>query len=91
MKLDIYKRAETGGQYSYLAVPEGEVIPNEVTNVDWEDEGRGIDFNENHQALPDYAIDHPAEQIAAKGYAITSIRAIGTAAGNPHSSAEAAS
>ena len=79
MKLDIYKRAETGGNYSYLAVPEGEVIPNEVTNLDWEDAGRGIDFNEEDSALPAYAIEQPVEQIAAKGYAITSVNAIGTA------------
>ena len=79
MKLDIYKRAETGGNFSYLAVPEGEVIPNEVTSIDWEDAGRSIDFNENHDALPAYAIAQPAEQIAAKGYAITSVNAIGTA------------
>ncbi|MBC7415811.1 MAG: hypothetical protein H7327_12855 [Herminiimonas sp.] len=77
MKLDIYKRAETGGHFSYLAVPEGKVIPNEVTNIDWEDAERGLDFDEREDALPAYSIDQPAKQISAKGYAITSVRNIG--------------
>ena len=78
MKLDIYKRAETGGNFSYLAVPEGEVIPNEATNVDWEDEVRGLDFDDDGQHLADYAIESPLQQIIAKGYAITSVRDLGT-------------
>ena len=77
MKVDIYKRAETGGRYSYLAVPEGRVIPNEVTNVDWEDAARGVEFDENDGILPAYAIEHPVEQITAKGYAITAVKDIG--------------
>ena len=78
MKLDIYKRAETGGNFSYLAVPEGKIIPNEATNVDWEDELRGLEFDEEAQHLPDYAIEKPLQQITAKGYAITSLRNVGT-------------
>lgn len=81
MKLDIYKRAETGGNFSYLAVPEGEVIPNEVTNIDWMDAERGFEFNEDQDALPAYAIEQPIEQISAKGYAITSVNDIGGATG----------
>ncbi len=77
MKLDIYKRAETGGRYSYLAVPQGEVIPNEVTNIDWEDAERGIDLDDDADHLPAYAIEQPIEQITAKGYAITSVNDIG--------------
>ena len=77
MKLDIYKRAETGGHFSYLAVPEGEVIPNEVTNIDWEDAERGVEFNEREHSMPAYSIEHPVEQITTKGYAITSVRDIG--------------
>ena len=77
MKLDIYKRAETGGHFSYLAVPEGKVIPNEVTNIDWEDAERGIEFDERDRSMPAYSIEQPAEQISAKGYAITSVRDIG--------------
>lgn len=81
MKLDIYKRAEAGGHFSYLAVPQGEMIPNEVTNVDWMDAERGIEFNEEQDAIAEYAIDQPIEQITAKGYAITSVNNIGSAAG----------
>lgn len=81
MKLDIYKRAETGGRYSYLAVPEGKVIPNEVTNSDWEDAERGVNFDEKGDTLPAYAIEQPIEQITAKGYAITSINDIGSESG----------
>ena len=81
MKLDIYKRAETGGHFSYLAVPQGEMIPNEVTNVDWMDAERGIEFNEEDSAIAAYAIDQPIEQITAKGYAITSVNNIGGATG----------
>ena len=77
MRVDIYKRAETGGRYSYLAVPEGRVIPNEVMNVDWEDAARGVEFNENDDILPAYAIEHAVEQITAKGYAITAVNNIG--------------
>lgn len=77
MKLDIYKRAETGGHFSYLAVPEGKVIPNEVTSIDWEDAERGIEFDERDDSMPAYSIEQPVEQITAKGYAITSVRDIG--------------
>jgi hypothetical protein len=81
MKLDIYKRAEAGGRYSYLAVPQGDVIPNEVTNIDWEDAERGVDFDDNASVMPAYAIEQPIEQITAKGYAITSVNDIGTESG----------
>ncbi len=84
MKLDIYKRAETGGRYSYLAVPEGEVLPDEVTNIDWEDAERGIEFDESGDgdaSLDAYAIENPVEQIRAKGYAITSVNDIGSGPG----------
>lgn len=81
MKLDIYKRAESGGRYSYLAVPEGDVIPNEVTNVDWEDAERGLNFDDDASVMPAYAIEQPIEQITAKGYAITSVNDIGSESG----------
>lgn len=81
MKLDIYKRAETGGRFSYLAVPEGRALPNEVTNIDWEDDERGIEFDESGDgdaSLDGYAIENPVEQIEEKGYAITSVNDIGS-------------
>lgn len=74
MRLDIYKRPENGGKFSYLAVPEGKEIPQEATNVEWETAERSIDFDENDGKLPDFAIDDPLQQINAKGYAITSVK-----------------
>ena len=74
MRLDIYKRPENGGKFSYLAVPEGKEIPQEATNVDWEEAERSIDFDENDGKLPEFAIDDPLQQINAKGYAITSVK-----------------
>src|SRR5690606_13038469 len=36
MRLDIYRRPEPEGRFSYLAVPEGKPIPQEAINTDWE-------------------------------------------------------
>lgn len=74
MRLDIYKRPENGGQFSYLAVPEGDVIPEEAISVDWETAQRSVDFDENKNELAQFAIDNPLQQINAKGYAITSVK-----------------
>lgn len=74
MRLDIYRRPENGGKYSYLAVPEGKMIPNEATNLEWEATERGWNFNEDEHSLADFEIEAPLEQISAKGYAITSIK-----------------
>lgn len=74
MRLDIYRRPEQGGRYSYLAVPEGKIIPDEATNVDWEAAERSMDFDTGADVLSQFAIEEPMEQISAKGYAITSTR-----------------
>jgi len=74
MRLDIYRRPENGGKYSYLAVPEGKMIPNEATNLEWEATERGWNFNEDDPSLADFEIEAPMEQISAKGYAITSVK-----------------
>jgi hypothetical protein len=74
MRLDIYRRPENGGKYSYLAVPEGKMIPEEATSLDWEATERGLNFNEDNNALEDFQINAPMEQISAKGYAITSVK-----------------
>ena len=81
MRLDIYKRPENGGKYSYLAVPEGKEIPQEATNLDWETAERGLDFNENDGRLQEFLIDEPLQQINAKGYAITSVKTLNGSAG----------
>lgn len=71
MRVDIYKRPEIKGQFSYLAVPEGKAIPEEATNNDWAIVEQGREF-ERAKDLRDFSIDKPFEQIEAKGYAITS-------------------
>ncbi|MBV8634216.1 MAG: hypothetical protein JO002_06975 [Burkholderiaceae bacterium] len=73
MKVDIYKRPEIKGQFSFMAVPEGKAIPEEVTNSDWEIVSRGREFD-NPSDLGDLPIENPREQIQMKGYAITSSR-----------------
>ena len=75
MRLDIYRRAESGRRYSYLAVPEGRVIPEEATNTDWESEARGLEGGAQAEQLDKYAIAGLEQQITEKGYAITSVNA----------------
>ncbi|TFW28972.1 DUF6139 family protein [Massilia horti] len=72
MRLDIYRRAETDGKFSYLAVPEARNIPEEATNTDWLIEARAYEVDDNVDQLPDYDIDNLTRQIAEKGYAVTS-------------------
>ena len=35
MRVDIFKREEANGIYSYLLIPAGKNIPGEATNTDW--------------------------------------------------------
>ncbi len=74
MRLDLYRRPEAGGKYSYLAVLEGKPIPEEATNTDWQILAQGMDVSDEEDAMPDYAIEQPFQQIGSKGYAITSMR-----------------
>lgn len=74
MRLDIYRRPENAGLFSYLAVPEGNLIPEEATNSDWQTARRGVEVDEHEHRLSDFLIDEPMEQISAKGYAITSVK-----------------
>jgi hypothetical protein len=74
MRVDIYRRAESGHRYSYLAVPEGRVIPEEATNTDWETEARGLEGGAKAEHMDKYAIAGLEQQISEKGYAITSVR-----------------
>ena len=73
MRVDIYRRPESHQKLSYLVVPEGRVIPQEVTNVDWVSEKRGIDLDESRSGWPDLGIDEPQRQLREKGYAITGV------------------
>lgn len=73
MRLDIYRRAETDGSFSYLAVPETRNIPEEATNTDWQVEARALEIDDGADRLPDFAIDNLSDQIAEKGYAVTAL------------------
>lgn len=73
MRVDIYRRPEADHKLSYLVVPEGRLIPEEATNVDWQSEGRGVNLDEAAGRWPDLGIDDPQGQISEKGYAITSV------------------
>jgi len=72
MRLDIYRRAEHDGKFSYLAVPETKNIPEEATNTDWEVEARAVEVDDNAEQLPDYQIENLNAQLSEKGYAVTS-------------------
>ena len=73
MRLDIYRRAERDGKFSYLAVPEDRNIPNEATNTDWQMEARALEVEDEADQIADYDIEHLSEQIAEKGYAVTAL------------------
>lgn len=73
MRVDLFRRPDTGGKYSYLLVLQGKPIPNEATNTDWEIASLGVDVSDEQDRLPEYAIYQPFRQIDSKGYAITSV------------------
>jgi len=73
MRLDIYRRAETGGKFSYLAVPESRQIPEEAINTDWQVEARAVEVDDDSDQIPEFDIEHLNEQIAEKGYAMTAL------------------
>lgn len=71
MKVDVYKRPDTNGKYSYLAVPQGRPIPEEATAVDWETEQHNIDLDPDNQSVDGLSADDALAQINTKGYAIS--------------------
>lgn len=73
MRLDIYRRPETDGHFSFLAVPEEQQIPEEATNTDWVLEARAVEVEDEADTLPDYEIERLHEQLAEKGYAMTAL------------------
>lgn len=73
MRLDIYRRPESDGKFSYLAVPEAKNIPEEATNTDWQIEARAVEVDDDADQLPDFDIQNLNGQIAEKGYAMTSV------------------
>lgn len=74
MRVDIYRRPEQRGRFSYLAVPEGRTIPDEAINTDWQAELRGMEVGEDAELLADYGMPEAVPQLQEKGYAITSVK-----------------
>lgn len=74
MRLDLYRRPEAGGRYSYLVVPEGRPIPEEANSIDWQLAGEGVEMSDDAQPLAEYSIEQAFSQLDSKGYAITSSR-----------------
>jgi len=77
MKVDVYRRPEAEGKYSYLAVPEGRPIPHEATNLDWETALNNVDLDDGNEPVEGLPADNALYQINTKGYAISSTRAGG--------------
>jgi hypothetical protein len=78
MRVDIYRRAEHNGNFSYLAVPEDKAIPQEAINTDWQPAAQRVEVDEDgDDTLPQYHIAEPLAQIRAKGYAITGLNGKG--------------
>lgn len=73
MRVDIYRRTEAEGRFSYLTVPEGRAIPQEAINTDWEAVHRGKELDESAAQWPQLGIVDPGRQLQEKGYAITSL------------------
>jgi hypothetical protein len=76
MKVDVYKRPEQEGIFSYLAVPEGRPIPEEATNIDWETAEHNIDLDQDNEPVHGLSAQDAFEQINAKGYAISRVHKI---------------
>ena len=73
MRLDIYRRAEHGGKFSYLAVPETRSIPSEGTTTDWELKARAVYVEETADHVADFDGANANQQSAEKGCAVTSV------------------
>lgn len=73
MRVDIFRREDANGFFSYLLVPEGKNIPDEATNVDWILAAHGIDIDLDKESLEALDISYPDKQIRSKGYAISSL------------------
>ncbi len=72
MRVDLYRRPEPGGEFSFLLVLAGKPIPAEANSTDWQIAEQGLEVSDEEGSLPQFAIDQPFAQIGSKGYAITS-------------------
>lgn len=73
MQLDVYRRHEPAHKMSFLVVPAGQEIPQEVTSTEWVAHARGVELDESSPTFSEYGIDQPARQLREKRYAITSL------------------
>lgn len=73
MKLDVYRRREPAHKLSYLVVPAGQELPQEVTSAEWVAHAREVELDENAPSFTEYGIDEPGRQLRDKRYAITSL------------------
>ncbi len=76
MLVDVFRRPESNGKFSYLVVPQGEPIPQEATDWEWQDEARGANLNEGLASWPEYGIENPGPQLERKRYAISSVTGV---------------
>ncbi|MFL9925948.1 DUF6139 family protein [Herbaspirillum lusitanum] len=73
MKVDVYKRPDTDGLYSYLVIPHEKPLPQEVTNTDWMMHEQDVNFEGNGNGRKHFTLepDDAFRQIGEKGYAIS--------------------
>ncbi|MDF3035795.1 MAG: hypothetical protein K0S28_1069 [Paucimonas sp.] len=74
MRVDLYRRPENDGQFSYLVVPEGKEIPQEATNIDWETLEQNVELQRTNEDEIGITLDDAENQFAEKGYAISSVK-----------------
>ncbi|MES2889427.1 MAG: DUF6139 family protein [Pseudomonadota bacterium] len=74
MRADLYRRVETNNEVSFLAVPEGQAIPEEATNLDWQKHAQSVPLGSEADVLSTYGIEGLTEQVREKGYAITGVQ-----------------
>jgi hypothetical protein len=73
MRIDLFRRSEDSGQFSYLAVPQGRKIPEEAANTDWELVQQDIELMRLDSGKTGLSVDDGESQIGKKGYAISSV------------------
>jgi len=71
MKVDVYKRPDGEGLFSYLLIPHAKPLPGEVTNTDWQMHERDVDFERDGSRHFTLQPEDAFVQIGEKGYAIT--------------------
>ena len=71
MKVDVYKRPDGEGLFSYLVLPHEKALPEEVTNTDWQIHEQNVDFERDGKRHFTLEAEDAFMQIGEKGYAIT--------------------